>query len=81
MKQKINDKYKKVNKHLTLTSETKIGDRVIVDNEFHCTVEIDEEIFEDLNNIIFKKNPDKLYKIKFEECTEPIFTPRSTNEP
>jgi len=55
-------------KYLTLTNEIKVGDQIIK-RDYRFVVDVSETLFEDLNNLVFSKNPDALYKCKFEDCT------------
>ena len=56
-------------KRLTLTNELQVGDRTIQMN-YKFDVDVSEELFEDINNLVFKQNPDNLYKCKFEDTAE-----------
>jgi hypothetical protein len=53
-------------KYLTLTNEMQVSDQTIK-RDYQFIVDVSEELFEDLNNLVFKKNPDALYKCKFED--------------
>lgn len=53
-------------KYLTITNELEVADQTIERN-YRFVVNVSDELFEDLNNFAFKKNPDALYKCRFEE--------------
>ena len=56
-------------KQLTLTNELQVGDQIIK-RDYQFVVDVSEELFEDINNLVFKQNPDNLYKCKFEDIAE-----------
>jgi hypothetical protein len=53
-------------KYLTLTNELQVADRIIK-RDYQFVIDVSDELFEDLNNLVFNKNPDALYKCKFED--------------
>ena len=65
----INETTTNKKKQLTLTNELQVGDQTIQMN-YKFDVDVSEELFEDINNLVFKQNPDNLYKCKFEDIAE-----------
>lgn len=42
-----------------------VGDQTIK-RDYQFIVDVSDDLFEDVNNLVFKKNPDALYKCRFE---------------
>jgi len=56
-------------KYLTLTNELQVADQTIK-RDYRFVVDVSDELFEDCNSLVFNKNPDALYKCRFEDYVE-----------
>jgi hypothetical protein len=53
-------------KHLVLTQEQVIGNEV-VNLEYKFVVDVSNEILKDMNELVFNKHPEKLFKCEFQD--------------